>query len=246
MKERPTDLLMYGIFSVNMETRGKAAEGQTVTTNDLLVSIKGLEKVFNEKLEAIEDRINISIQQAIRSELDKVKQDLSQQLQQLEDRVNQLEERLPVSLDSKSQDRSLNVVIRNLAEAQGENVTDKVNDLVRNTLKIQNLEVESAERKRSFNERKTGVIIATFKSKEDKEKVMKGKSGLGRSRQYKTVYIDHDKSPEQRRNEANLRLLVNTVAKDSLHIKGSRIVKKNNQLGEERNHRLTRNQLGRK
>ena len=79
-----------------------------------------------------------------------------------------------------------------------------------------------------------------------KEKVMKGKSGLGRSRQYKTVYIDHDKSPEQRRNEANLRLLVNTVAKDSLHVKGSRIVKKNNQLGEERNHRLTRNQLGRK
>ena len=50
---------------------------------------------------------------------------------------------------------------------------------------------------------------------------MKGKSGLDRSGQYKTVYIDHDRSPEQRRNEAILRLLVNTVAKDSLHVKGS-------------------------
>ena len=45
---------------------------------------------------------------------------------------------------------------------------------------------------------------------------MQAKASLKRSRLYKKVYLDHDKSKVERTMESYLRLLVNTVAKDSL------------------------------
>ena len=73
-----------------------------------------------------------------------------------------------------------------------------------------------------------GVVVATLNNKEDKDEIMRAKSCLKRFRLYKKVFVDHDKCREQRNMEANLRLLVNIAAKDSLIVHGSRIIQKAN------------------
>ena len=216
---------MYG-------TRAKVvADGQPASISDVLDSIRQLEKSFTDKLEAIEDRINVSIQQAIRNEIDQVKADLSERLKQLEDRVSMWEDKLTNSNEDKYKlDRNLNVIIHNLPETNEENLINKVGGLFKDTLKLQNIGIEKAERKRGHAGNKPGVIVTTLNCREDKEQVMQFKHRLKNSIQFKNVYIDHDKSLEQRRNEANLRLLVTTVAKDSLFVQCSRVVHKERNL----------------
>ena len=61
--------------------------------------------------------------------------------------------------------------------AVNENVKDEVNGLLRDGLKLRDVAVESAERKtNNGNESKHGVIVAKFKSKDDKHRVMKNKN----------------------------------------------------------------------
>ena len=72
-----------------------------------------------------------------------------------------------------------------------------------------------------------GVIVAKCATKEDKE-IMKAKSILNRSSDtaVKKIFIDHDKSRVQRQLESNMRLIVQTVAKDKLELRGSRVIPK--------------------
>ena len=61
-------------------------------------------------------------------------------------------------------DLALNVVIRNLPEKDNETTPFVVNALVKDGLKLKDIVCVSAERKRSFNDRYPGVVIAKFGS----------------------------------------------------------------------------------
>ena len=114
-----------------------------------------------------------------------------------------------------------------------ENLINKVGGLkvdFKDTLKLQNIGIEKAEGKQEHAENKPDVIVTTLNCREDNDQVMQFKHRLMNSIQFKNVYIDHDKSLEQRHNEANLRLLVSTVAKDSLFVQGSPVVRKERNL----------------
>ena len=120
-----------------------------------------------------------------------------------------------------------NVVIRNLPEGQNESISNKVSALVREGLKLKDLSFSNCERKRSYNDR-PGLVVVTCRSSEDKKLIMDAKSKLRDSRQYRNVYISHDKNKEQRTSENNLRTIVRNIpgAADVLDVRGSRVVVK--------------------
>ena len=65
-----------------------------------------------------------------------------------------------------------------------------VNGLLKDGLKLCDVTIQSAERKtNNVSESKSGVIVATFRHKDDKSKVMKNKSKLSDSRKYDEVFI---------------------------------------------------------
>ena len=61
----------------------------------------------------------------------------------------------------------------------------KVNGLIKDELKLGTVNLDKADRKKSFRDDIPGVIIAKCVSKEDKDSIMKAKSSLNKSTRYK-------------------------------------------------------------
>ena len=95
-------------------------------------------------------------------------------------------------------DRAKNIENRYLPVSENERVVNKVNDMLRDGLKIRDVTVATAVRKGSGRENRPGVVIATCKSVDDKKKIMSNKRALKDSRHYEKVYLDHDLSKEDR------------------------------------------------
>lgn len=95
-------------------------------------------------------------------------------------------------------------------------------------MKLGNITVETAESKvtrESIN--KPGVVVATLKSVEDKEKVMTAKNKLKNSRQFSRVYINHDQSRDERLFADNFRAILSAVKKGNtnLTLRGARVIR---------------------
>ena len=65
-----------------------------------------------------------------------------------------------------------------MADGVEENVAQRVNTLLSGELKLENVQVTSAERKPKFNNNDCGVIVAKCVNFADKQKVMEAKSKL--------------------------------------------------------------------
>ena len=113
-------------------------------------------------------------------------------------------------------------MVRGLPEGQNENVLNKINGFIIDGLKLKNVAVIEAERKKSYSRDRPGLIVAKCRSADDKELIMKTKRKLADSRNYKNVSINHDKSRDQRLLESNLKAIVDVVGRDKLALKGSR------------------------
>lgn len=72
---------------------------------------------------------------------------------------------------------------------------------------------------------KPGIIIATLRTKKEKEQLMKVKKDLRNSSRYKDVYIDHDIPSYHRKLRNNLHTIVTTLGQEKLQIKGSYVYK---------------------
>ncbi len=81
----------------------------------------------------------------------------------------------------------------------------------KNGLKVNSVNVAFAERKSAGSSNKPGVVVATFRSAEDKLTVMKSKPKLKGDNMYGNVYIHHDMSIDDRRTSYNLRTIVAAV-----------------------------------
>ena len=126
-------------------------------------------------------------------------------LRQIEEN-NENSNQMEVDSDKATQPgHNLNVVIRNLPERHEENIKSEVNGLIKDGLKLRDIAVESAERKPSAVDSRSGIVIAKLKNKEDKLAVMKNKSKLKDSRRYQNVFVEHDLPKHQRVLNANIR-----------------------------------------
>ena len=124
-------------------------------------------------------------------------------------------------------------MVRQLPEGKSENVMNKVNALLKDGLKMK-ITVKSAERKQSKKDNTPGIVVAKCASVQDRAAIMGKKKSLKDTRQYKDVMIEYYKSQEQLSQEASLRTLVKTVAKDTLTVRNGRIVPKKS--GSEQSH----------
>ena len=154
------------------------------------------------------------------------REEINDELSGLNDKLNSL------SVPDFTSDRSLNVVIRGLPETDNENLNNKVNAVLRDGLQIRNVQIKSVERKTSNSSSKPGVVITSFKNKEDKRKVMTAKSNLKDSRQHR----DHDHSREQRLMTSNFKAVLDALNRNDkdLLLHGTRVVRKNQQERQNR------------
>ena len=120
--------------------------------------------------------------------------------------------------------RKRRIVVRNLKEREAENVVERVNNVIQ-YLKVKSVKVISAERKENKMSSKPGIIIATLRTKKEKEQLMKVKKDLRNSSRYKDAYIDHDIPSYHRKIRNNLHTIVTTLGQEKLQIKGSYVYK---------------------
>ncbi|KAH3858619.1 hypothetical protein DPMN_101247 [Dreissena polymorpha] len=121
----------------------------------------------------------------------------------LNDRINEVVNAQSLPRNNSDHDISLNVFIRELPESASENIMNKVND----GLKVSGVECARAERKESRDSGKPGLVVVGFRSHNDKRKVMEKKSDLRDSQQYEGVFINHDKSLQERQMADNFRTI---------------------------------------
>ena len=110
-----------------------------------------------------------------------------------------------------------------------ENIEEKINLLIKSHTRVDEVTVSAARRLSSNADGKPGVVIVTFSTKEDKEKVMKSKNSL-KDTVYKQVFIHNDQPKEERLLNSNLRAIVDAVnhGNANLSVRGNRIVRNNN------------------
>ena len=94
-------------------------------------------------------------------------------------------------------------MVRNLREREAEDIVDRVNNVI-GYLKVR-AEVVAAVRKESKSSSKPGIVIATLRTKEEKEQIMRAKKDLRNSSRYKDVYIEHDIPSYHRKIRNNLK-----------------------------------------
>lgn len=202
---------------------------------DIMSSITGMESRLSSRMDKIEAKIADTIKDLVKKEINSFKKNMETEVNALKQQIQLLQNR--EDAEAGVSDKPLCIVVRNLPAADDENDEDpgplvaKVNDLIRDGVQLDSVEVESAERKKSHREDVPGVVFAQCKSTEDKERIMKNKSNLVDSDEYGNVGIHHYKRPDQLQMESNIRTLVNTLGADKLKMKGSRVVKRNEHAG---------------
>ena len=180
-----------------------------------------------ENMKSSNDKIVKSIKKVDETALSTLKEELGDEMDELNRRMKNLEEKVGSNRKedegcSQSDKLKRGIIVKQLEEMENENINDRVNSLIYNGLKLDNIKVESATRKPTKSDTKPDIIGAVCKSMKDKESIMQRKRDLKRSRRYENLYIEHHTLPDQRRLNNNLRTIVNTIGSDRLWLKGSR------------------------
>ena len=178
--------------------------------------------VLTQRLDTLETGLTDRIKTAVTDLINAVKDEFNDKILALEARVASLED----NSRAVPEDKSMNIVIYDMAESEGENVHEKVNNLLSSELKLQNVRVTEAERKAKFEGKDSGVVVAKCKNAEEKQNIMQAKSLLRNSEHHSHIRIYHDKPYWQRQHEANVRLLVKSIGSNKLYLKGNRVCEK--------------------
>ena len=208
--------------------------------NELHERMVSMEKDLEKK---ITNNIAKTVDKRITTEMTKMRKDIDSKVQSVKDEfmadlnnmaedINELSTQIQNNsaetrtTEASEKQLALNIAVRNVGEKPRENVKNEVNKIIKDGIGIFDVEVSSAERRVSA-ENKPGVIFATFKSIEDKKKVMEKKKNLKTKQIFSNIFIHHDQSRDQRKNSKNLRVLVDAIKTgktDKLSVRGTAIV----------------------
>ena len=169
-----------------VRTRASAGDVMAITNATLQQEIRKMSSDIGARMDAMEDGLATKIRLAVSELIADVKAELDAKLRALEARVTALEERPEAPA---SEDRSLNFVIYEMAESDGENVVNKVNNLVASQLSLPGIQVEAAERKHKPEGKDAGVIVVKCLNYNDKKRIMEAKSKLNTTEHFKHIRI---------------------------------------------------------
>ena len=167
----------------------------------------------------------------INARIDIVKNDIYKEFDDLEAQVKDLSyEKADLG---PSGDIDLRIVLRKGPETRNENVTDTVNGIIRDGLTLRDIEVVKAERKLSDRQQghdsRPPVIVASFKSTEDKHTVMSNKKKLNDDRnKHKRVFLHNDQTKAERIQRANFQTILDFLQKNesrNLQMRGLHVIR---------------------
>ena len=220
-------------FNQRLEGLAKKVELRVLKAveNDTKEKLKKLEKDMRKDMDKMKrniDKTETEVKRLSETDIPTIQERLGDEIDSITERVAVLERNKTETCRHNDKetldDRKRRIVIRNLTERENENVKDRVNNIIE-YLKVKDISVETAERKPNNYNSKPGVIIATFYRYEDKEHVMRLKKNLKYSTRYRDVYIENDVPAHQRKLKSNLRTIVNTLGREKLRLRGSRIIR---------------------
>ena len=159
----------------------------------------GLEQRISKKVvQLLDKRVNAEMSRTkkdVDAQIESVKDEISADIAEINETIGNIKLETP----SPQPDLSRNIIIRNLPESSSKRIGSKVNSLFRDGLKLNDITVDSAERKvPQEDSNKPGVVVFTLKSTGDKKEVMSAKNKLKNHKQYSRVYIKHDQSRSDR------------------------------------------------
>jgi hypothetical protein len=189
-----------------------------------------LEKRLTEKLsdkicQQVDKRINAEIKRvnkAVDEKLDTVRADVNNDMDEIQVKLISISD--TVRAFKATEDISNNIILRKLPETNNEHVVNKVQTLIHDILKLSNIEVVTARRVKNDSSKYPGVVVATLQNSEARDQVLKAKSAL-RNTPFKDIYIDVDRTREERLATQNLRTVVDAMNKGAqMSIRGNRVV----------------------
>ena len=203
---------------------------KTAIMDAVKVEIDSVRKEFNDRIDGLSKKLEDKLLTCMQNKVQQMKTDIATDLKvehkQLQDNVTKLQKSYAEAAASTSaviSDQSkYSLVIRNLKYDQNEstdnNITkNKVNCLIRDGLKLTDVEISTAERKQTRDGR-PGIIIATVATADQKTAVMQRKKDLRKIKTYESVYLEDERSPGQRLNESNMRTLLKACGKSGDYV----------------------------
>ena len=226
----------------NMSADETPSSSGVHTVNELVLQLSKDVKSLAEKFgcfeqsvdkrlaEQVSNAVVTAVNTAIEQSMKKLREEFKKDIDSVSDRVARLEQSYAEVVKGTKAENSV-IVIRNLPTADREDtdpaVTEQqVNRLIRDGLKIPDVQLKKTVRKKGWGN-KPGVVIATVASGEQKKKIMDNKKKLKSSDTFKRVFIHDDAPPEVRNAEANMRTVLRAVGKDNeFTFSSGRLVKK--------------------
>lgn len=131
----------------------------------------------------------------------------------------------------ENDDNKCCIFIRGLRESPKEKAdpnvtTNLVYNVIREGMHQKDVKLRSAVRKESRGSA-PGVIVAHVVSEEQKKHLLKSKKRLASSEKYKRVYVEEFKPLDERKAEANTRMLLQAMGKEDLKLSRKGFIVKN-------------------
>ena len=125
-----------------------------------------------------------------------------------------------VTTSEKPVERRFDIVVKNFPINPRENSHDtalklNIDAMVKDGLKLQNINIKNVLRKPSQDENKPGIVMVSLDDSESKRKVMKSKKLLRDNMKYRDVYIENFLTNDKRILDANNSKLLKAVGKDT-------------------------------
>jgi len=149
-----------------------------------------LEKKLSDRLtdklaQTLDKRVNNEIKRMnklLDERVDTLWADLNNDLDSINGKVSSLSDAIQTVQppDANESKRKLSAVFRKLPESVNEKLDEKVNMIIKDHMKVDQVQVTSTQRIPNQNNGSLipGVVIATFRNEEDRNKVLKAKAGL--------------------------------------------------------------------
>ena len=156
-------------FNKRIEGLAKKVETKVSKTLDKNIDdkVKVLKKNIDKEMEknkSSNDKIVKSVKKVEETALPTLKEELGDEMDELNRRMKNLEEKVGSSRKedegcSQSDKLKRSIIVKQLEERENENINDRVNSLIYNGLKLDNIKVESATRKATKSDTKPGIIV---------------------------------------------------------------------------------------